>query len=383
MYRKALILPFLLVASLFFTSTVFAAVQVVEKNGSIFAGDPYFDSANNRYTIDFIGTNVASLKMQSYDEGFTTMKMEKTVNAIDDGYTYMTGNNFTCNLGYRVYYYNTAGTQIGYLSVVVDGLENPTCDSTSTGSTEPIPTGCDSCELFSCPGWDEYMGKIDDLKAAIPPPPNWSEVADIFRDSIAPRIKSDMADLIGTSPTPSLPNYPQAPSKPSAPGSLGGVDDGGISAPTGTEAPGLGDSTFTGDDLKEAAPTIPERSDPTGGFDLITDPIGGLPSQDDFIKNAPIEGEVPFPSMPTGEETVDPGDEITEPQISFPDIDFDGPTIDYDTPPTPGGGTAAPTDPPSPIEEPSGNYDVAPIPGADGSTAPTPGQGETFGAPYP
>lgn len=383
MYRKALILPFLLVASFFFASTAFAAVQMVEKTGSIFAGDPYLDSANNRYTVDFVGQNVDKLVLTSYNPGgFDTVSSTITVSATADGQPYMIGSNFTCNKPYTAYYYDHSGNQIGYMKLIVTDLVEPTT-CMSGGIMPPDEEKCDSCAIFSCPGWSDYMDKLDGIKAAIPPPPNWSAVADTFRDSIAPRIKSDMAELIGTSPTPTLPNYAQAPSKPSTPGSLGGVDDGGISAPTGTEAPGLGDSTFSGDDLKAAAPTIPERSDPTGGFDLITDPIGGLPSQDDFIKNAPIEGDVPFPSMPTGEETVDPGDEITEPQITFPDIDFNGPDIDYDTPPTPGGGTAAPTEPPSPIEEPTGNYDVAPIPGADGSTAPTPGEGENYGAPYP
>lgn len=388
MYRKALILPFLLVASFFFASSVFAAANVTQMDGLIFADPPYWNSdgnGNDRYTVDFKTQEVTKIKIQSWSAGYGEMLREKTADIADmPGVPYFTGSNFTCNAYYRAYYYNASGSQVGYIEVMIHDLLQPSCDSGGAGDIPPSEgEKCIGCDLFECPGWSDYMGKLDEIKAAIPPPPNWSAVATTFRDTIAPRIKSDMAELIGTSSTPSLPTLPQAPNKPSTPGSLGGVNDGGISAPTGTEAPGLGDSTFSGDDLKQAAPTIPERSDPTGGFNLVTDPIGGLPSQDDFIKNAPIEGEVPFPSMPTGEETVDPGDEITEPQINFPDIDFNGPDIDYDTPPTPGGGTAAPTDPPSPIEEPTGNYDVAPIPGADGSTAPTPGEGETFGAPYP
>lgn len=396
MYRKVLIIPIFL-CSLFFANSVLAAsIQVISMEGGIFTGEPYFDAANNRYTVDFNNTQVASLKLQSWSSGFETMGTERTVSAAADGYEYMIGNNFTCNTSYKAFYYNGSGTQIGSLSIVITGIVDPLCDSGGAGN--PPAEKCDSCAIFECPGWDEYMGKLDGLKAAIPPPTDWQNVATIFRDTIAPRFKQDLQDVLGSAPSPMPVSKGQAPTKPTvtaptAPPSLGGVDDNGLEAPTGQEAPGLEDSVFSADDIKNGAPVIPERADPTGGF-KFTDPVGSLPSQEDFIKNAPIEGPILFPSPPIGEESVDPGDTFTEPTFTEPTFTepiigdgpvIGGPDIDYESMPIPGNAPSAPTDPtyPPPIEEISGNYDIAPIPGADTGTAPIPGEGATYEAPYP
>ena len=398
-FKKTLILPILLI-SLFFANSVSAAANVTVMDGLIFAGAPYWGAdgeGNDRYTVDFDTQEVTKIKLQSWSAGYGEMLIERVVESSTFGAAYFTGSNFTCNAYYRAYYYNGSGSQVGYIELNIHDLLQPSCDSGGNNGVETPPTtesGCIGCDLFNCPGWTDYMGKLDEIKAAIPPPPNWSAVADTFRDSIAPRIKSDMADLIGTTTTPSAPSFANVPSKPTAPGQptaptqptkpamLPGVNDGGIQKPTGNEAPGLDGSTFTGEDLKSAAPTITERTDPTGGFNLIGNPVEGLPSQDDFIKNAPIEEPFYFPSNPTGEETVDPSDTPTEPTFTEPT--FTDPSIDYDTTPIPGGGTAAPTDPTEPIiTEPTGDYDTAPIPGSDSGTAPSPGEGATYGAPYP
>lgn len=369
------------------------SVQVIYKYGNIFAGDPYYDSAKNAYTVDFSTNTVASITLQSWSAGFAQMLRERTVNAADDGYTYMIGNNFTCNTSYQALYYDAAGNQIGSLRLVVGGLVDPSCDSGGAGET-PTDKECDMCAIFECPGWDEYMAKLDSIKGAIPAAPNWNEVAGTFRDTIAPQIKKDLQDVLGSAPAPPstpigipprAPSLPDAstPNAPSAPPALGGVDDNGLTAPTGQEAPGLGDSGFSSDDIKKGAPNIQERPDPTGGF-KITDPIAGLPSQDEFTKN-----------IPEGEKTVDPGDPITEPKFEEPKYEmpkyqeptfemptFDmptigGPNIDYDSAPSPSSGGSSTPSPPMPGEPtftgPTINYDKAPMPSADGSKAPMPG----------
>lgn len=242
--------------------------------------------------------------------------------------------------------------------------------------------GCIGCDLFNCPGWSQYMGKLEEIKSAIPPAPNWQEVANTFRDTIAPRIKSDMEDLFGYAPIP-----PNAPNPPGAPALPGDLDNRGIQAPTGQEAPGLEDSTFSSDDIKNGAPKIPEREDPTGGF-KINDPIGGLPSQEEFIENAPVEGEAPLPANPKDPENIAPnppegdnlapspneGDNYTPPNPSEPENKAPAdPTEPENIAPTPGDTTGT-----APVPNESG---TAPIPGDTNGSAPIPSESGT--APLP
>lgn len=357
-----------LVFALLFPSFAMAAVTVVDKSGSIFAGDPYYNSEKNSYTVDFSTNTVATIKLQSWSAGFGTMLRERVINAADDGYTYMIGNNFTCNTSYKAFYYSASGIQLGSLTLVVDSLVDPTCDSGGAGET-PSDKECDACAVFECPGWDEYMAKLDGIKGAIPAPPDWDKVAGTFRDTIAPKIKQDLQDVLGTAPTPpsaptapsiqepSVPSTPDLPSSdvpdaPAAPPKLDGVDDGGIQAPTGKEAPGLGDSGFSSDDIKSSAPKIEERQDPTGGF-TITDPMAGLPSQDEYQQLVPPgTGGGGFETAP-----MPPGTGGN----------------DHNTAPLPeGSGSSTPT---APMPEGSGqNHDTAPMPE---------GSGKDFGIPIP
>lgn len=204
---------------------------------------------------------------------------------------------------------------------------------------------CDSCKVFDCPGWDEYMGKLDEIRNAIPPAPNWNQVADTFRDSIVPRVISDLGDLLGS-----------APAKPSIPAPLPSVSDGGLSSrtPSMPDVPGLGESGFNAGDIKNQAPTIHEREDPTGGFDLIANPMDTLPDlPDSFPKpgstdpgewgqNKPTEQDNPFP---------------------FPEDQGDP---DIGNPPKPGDNGATPP-------SSGGDPGSAPTPGGDVGNAPTPG----------
>lgn len=355
------------------------AANVISQTGSVIAGAPYFDSSNNRYTIDFVGTSVSKIVLQSWTDGYGLMQEEKSFVAQDYGYTHMVGMNFTCNTSYKTFLYNNSNTLLGTMDVVISGLVNPSCQSNGDGWGEPPPQEpvCDTCELFACPGWSDYMGKLDDIQAAIPPPPDWNNVAGIFRDTIAPRIKSDMAELIGTTSQPSLPSLPSAPTFPTAPPQPDGLTGGSISAPTGSLPSGFNDSGFSSGDIKQGAPVIQENGDDSGGF-IINNPSLGLPSQQDFIDNAVEEAPFPFPTPPVGEETVEEGQDPVEPVISFPDIDYDNapeseggdfsepvisfPDIDYTTPPSPNnsgdtGGVVTPA--PTPVQ----GSEQAPIPG--------------------
>jgi hypothetical protein len=262
----------------------------------------------------------------------------------DGGEIYATVGHTDNDNNLTVYFTNSSGSSGG----------------SSGGSSS---TSCDACQIFSCPGWDQYMQGLQDIKNAIPPAPNWQMVADTFNNTITPSVISDLSSLLGSVSDP--PAIPAAPATPDLPSDL---DNHGITAPTGQE----GSSTFNGDDIKNQAQTIQERQDPTGGFSIL-DPIAGLPSQDEFKANKPTEGANPTPANPKDPDNVAPN-----------------PTEGSNTAPNPTEGAnptpANPKDPanvaPNPTEgsntapTPSGTgggYDTAPVPKRDGSTAPIPG----------
>lgn len=226
------------------------------------------------------------------------------------------------------------------------------------------------------PGWEEHMDKLDQIINKIPPPPNWQEVAETFRDTIAPRIKDDLADLLGSAPEP-----PSDLVYPGTPSDSDNLNDNGFKSktPTGTEAEGLGEAGFSSDDIKNGAPTIQERPDPnTDGF-KIDDPLGGLPSQEEFMSNLPTpeegispnpdEQDLPAPAAPEEGENISPIPDDTGAEAPTPGDD--GATAPI---PDDGGATA-----PIPSDEatapiPGDDGAAFPIPGATNETAPIPGQ---------
>ncbi|MDQ0412894.1 hypothetical protein [Mesobacillus stamsii] len=254
----------------------------------------------------------------------------------------------------------TGGTDPGTGEPDSDGdgtpdAQDPYPNDPNHGGTEPHdPTTHD--DVFHSPHWDDYMKKVDEVISKIPPPPNWDEVAGTFRDTIAPQIKQDLQDLLGSTPTPPAAPTPPAVSTPTAPAELGGLDDGGITAPTGTEAPGLDGSGFSSTDIKTQAPQITEKPDESGGFE-INDPLIGLPSQEEFKQNQPAPQDLPAPAAPAPQDLTAPA-APTDPGATAP-LPVDSGAI-----------APTPTDPGA----------TAPTPGDDGATAPLPGD---IGGTYP
>jgi hypothetical protein len=226
------------------------------------------------------------------------------------------------------------------------------------------------------PYWEEHMDKMDEIISKIPPPPNWDEISDQFADKIGSQVKEDLGDLLGSAPEP-----PAAPMYPGTPSDSDNLNDGGFKSktPTGTEAPGLGEAGFTSDDIKAEAPEIPERSDPnTGGF-KIDDPLGGLPSQEEFMENLPTEPEdaaVPAaPNDPDNPAPAAPEEQDNQaPTPNDPGAEAPTPSDDGASAPIPGDDGAS-----APIPTEEGN---APIPGDSGANAPIPSPGNET-APIP
>ncbi|WP_458414558.1 hypothetical protein ACNQFZ_06740 [Schinkia sp. CFF1] len=213
------------------------------------------------------------------------------------------------------------------------GTEEPPPDD-GGGTTDPPPSGgieCPGCEMFECPGWDEYMGKINDIIDGFPS----------ITEAIADQTDTIKNEIVG-----------QPPSLPSAPSDPAPVDtyDFENSAPEMIENPDLGDSGFTSTDIENDAPEIQFNDDPTGGFD-IKDPVEALP---DPPTEYPIPGETD-----AGEWEHNPTDEVEKPQPPIvelhPFTPYPLPSDEGTAPPSPGdGGGSAPV--PSTTTEIDGSY---------------------------
>lgn len=349
-----------------------SATTVITRDGDIYDGDIYLNEINGytRYTQDFSGTSVNRLKYQSWTDGFGQMSTEKVVDADDDGHPYMTGVNFTCNTSYRVYIYDENHNQIGFMELVVDDLTNPTCSSDGNAGDEPTDPGtgedgCCSCEcVIDIPGWDDMMVKLDEIKSAIPPAPDWQQVSETMRDTIVPAFRSEMEDMLGRAPEPPSPPIFNNPLT------------GGIDEPTGSLPADFEESGFTANDLKADAEEIEFKEDESGGFELL-DPIGSLPTQDEFKQNIPEEQNLQAPEVPdvSGTAPEPPVQDNIAPEP--PDVTgtAPSPTDEDNIAPSPSEGeNVAPT--------PGDNTGTAPLPGDDSGTAPVPSDDLTT-APLP
>lgn len=233
--------------------------------------------------------------------------------------------------------------------------------------------------IVNIPGWGHHMAKLDEILAAIPSPPNWQNVANIFNNTIVPNLISQTSDMLGYAPSP--PSPPR--NRPKLTGDV-------PSPPKGNNAPGLTDSGFSANDLKNQAEKIEFREDPTGGFTIL-DPIGSLPSQEEFKDNIPKEPEMIPPEVPTTEaeapsapeeqENIAPSPPEVEAQLPSEPTDNESaapfPSEQEGTAPSPG--EIINPLPGAPVE----NDNFAPSPGlGEGTTAPMPGNND-FNAPIP
>lgn len=320
----------------------------------------HFDSSTNSINLKIIrGTSAVKAYYGTYDSTFTTPGTEKYLYPGQYGWRYFTGLGFNCNVYYMGILYDSNDDVLVRVKIHIEGLINPVCDSESGGVDGGGGGGCSGCEVFDCPSWGDYMGKLDEIKNAIPPPPNWQQVANTFRDSIVPKVINDLDNLLGRAPTP-----PPAPQRPTPPPQPPKLNDRGIEAPTGQSIPDGGD--FTENDIKNQAPIIQEREDPTGGFQ-INNPVDGLPSIEEFKQNIPNEGSAELPNPPKELENIAPIPPEQGNQAPIPDEGSNTaptPKEGSNTAPIPGGDFGTP-----PIPSESG---TAPIPGGDIGAYPIP-----------
>lgn len=338
------------------------------------------------YVLTFDPDLVYHVEYGSYHEPSFSQEISHKEVTLMPGEKFVGVHYFTCNVYYQAEYYNRSGDRVGFVRFHATEIEYPQCSSSIGLGTEPDPDydggggsggggnsggnddgsggGWDDdwdeddreeerhwCRcFFSAPEWDDYVDLIEDIYDAIPPPPDWEDVADTFYERVVPRAVDDfetmLRNLLGTAPNP-----PSPPPKPTLttipePQKPAQISDRGIQnrQPSFSEPQGLRDASFTKQELEQAAPTIQERTDPTGGFSIVN-PIDSLPEGPDTY---PIPGQTD-----AGEWDHQPAQE----PIPFPDPPTDQPTAP-ENPPIPGGEDAEP-----------------PLPGDDNVTAPIPGGG--------
>lgn len=244
----------------------------------------------------------------------------------------------------------------GHTHITFDPSPNADDGGGSGGDTGGGGSDCIGCGVFSCPGWEDYMGELDAIRTAIPPAPNWQQVSETFRDTIVPRMINDLGNLLGEAPTPP-PDPPQLPE----------LDDRGISdeIPVMNNIPGLDAAQFDSDDIKDEAPVIHFREDPTGGFNLMQDPVDSLP---DFpTNNFPVPGQTDAGEW--GRNTPD------IPYNPFPDSPEDSGSVEIGTPPAPGDSGATPP-------MPGDDTGTPPVPGDNTGSPPSPGDIDISGTEY-
>ncbi|WP_208592327.1 hypothetical protein [Gracilibacillus suaedae] len=254
----------------------------------------------------------------------------------------------TCNGSYTYTFYDSSENVVATESVGASLIqnENADCEGDEDDGSNNDGSGSNCGCIFNTPGWQEYLDKIDDVIGAIPPAPNWGNVADTFRDSIVPSLIGGIENMLGS-----------PPGQMSAPGYPSDMDDGNLQEPTGQENSGL--EGFDDSDIKDQAPDVDFREDDSGGFD-IDNPIDAMPEQEVF---EPEEPDNPRPGEP--EEPENPTPTPEEPENPIP-----GEPEEPENPaPTP-----SEPDNPAPVPEEGGN--PTPIPEEGENEAPTPGETE-------
>ncbi|WP_194291197.1 hypothetical protein, partial [Amphibacillus jilinensis] len=333
-----------------------------------------YNASEDIYYIYFDSSQVSSFTFSANDFDY----------AVSHDYVGQNYFTVTCNGSYSVSFYDSSNNLLSSDTVNLTNINNqnsacqqPPSDGGGNGS------GGDCGCIFNTPGWSDYMGKIDDVINAIPSPPNWQQVANTFNNTIVPNLISETESMLGYAPSaPSAPNYSD-------------TITGYIDEPTGQNAEGLEDSSFTADDIKDGAEDIEVRDDPSGGFDIL-DPVESLPSEEEFRENIPDEGEVDIPEVPEPKAEIPEEPELEADRPESPEIEAEPPDpggVDGEAP-QPGneGGTAPiPGDRENTAPTPGDNGFNAPIPGGSGNNAPLPGSdmgdvplpGESGTAPLP
>lgn len=349
--KRIIVITFLFLLIFPVSSLAFNVISKSDSSGVI-KGNPFYFAGKDEIRIEYTGNQVTNTQWNFTETG-TNRQFSKDLSAPSG--SWYTASGFTCVGTYDVKIKNSSGNTLATMLIEIQSgdLQKPKCESDASGDigNEGSGEGCDVCKLLECPGWGGFMGKLDDIKNAIPPAPNWPSVADTFKDAIVPALvgetKDMLDDLLG-----------RAPEVPAIPEDLPDLDDRDFlgSEPEMQEVPEL--EGFDKEDITENAPVIEFEEDDTGGFDLSVDPVNSLP---DVVPGGPAgeymrepkEPENPYPGAPKETDADMSGAPIPGDNAGSPPTPGDN----TDSPPTPGDGDNKPPTPEGEAYFPGGYKD--------------------------
>jgi hypothetical protein len=316
---KNKIIAMLLIPFLILLSPIKSFADTISYFGSALISPPKYYPQFDKYMASFNKDIVVHVEHRGYSDATYQhlVNVWDFYSPNDNGDVFTGVINWNCKDTYfEDLFYDSNGRQVGFIRLYSNEIQVGKCTSgpypKDTQDKQDFQSYIDSggldcaeCKVFKCPEWGNNMGKMDELIKKIPQPPDWHKVADIFRDSIVPKIINDLSNLLGKAP-----NIPKPPPQPS-------LNDHNIknNNPSGDKIPGLDQAQFDVQKIKNEAPVIQERQDPTGGFKLLN-PIDSLPKlpTDDFPEpgktnagawdHQPSEPDNPYPKNP--KDTGDP-----------------------------------------------------------------------------
>ncbi|MFC4323685.1 hypothetical protein [Litchfieldia salsa] len=317
-----------------------------------------YDSVNDRIRLEVASSGYNKYKIIQYNTSDQLISTNTYDNTQDVLY-------ILCNGRADFEFYSLDGSITSTDSATFTGIKSEASACFPSGDTSESTSGCIGCDVFNCPGWDEYMSKVNQIIGAIPPPPDWNAISVTMSDAIVPRLVNDIDSMLGRAPsTPNVPSQISTPSKPTTPSNPVAPSQPEVivdtpEEPTMNTVPNLKESGFDKTKIESEAPVIEFREDPTGGFE-INDPLTSLPElpTNDFpvpnstdagvweehkpipptletplpkeVEEVPVVGPSPTPST----ETISPPTPTTE-TTTTPSIE---PVQDTYSPPSPSGG---------------------------------------------
>lgn len=190
---------------------------------------------------------------------------------------------------------------------------------------------CDVCQkirdALACPDWDLYMGAWEEMiRRALPPPPDWPVIADIFAETIVDHMDEWMGNM---PPTPSVSELENriTPNMPNLNTNVDGIDDLVPTLPSD-----FNDASISFDLSDAAEIEIIDESEPF----IFTDPLSGINSSGVGVKVVPNDPNnhtdgIQLPMQPSEYDPIPTPNEINE----APAVEMPTPTP---TQPSPGGG---------------------------------------------
>jgi hypothetical protein len=203
-------------------------LHFVAANGTVYNADyafaptgTHYLTCNGRYSLLFYA---GSALIKATNEVVTSAIVNPTCSSYAEGTTGINDLSATMTNGvinwtakpdatiYEIYkdgvkIDQTTGTSYtptsdGSYSIVAKDSTGTILGQSDINVSTPPPTVCDECaklaQLLACPDWDNYMGQLTDaFKAALPPPPDWDDIANKIGNSVITKL----ADYVGSVPS--------------------------------------------------------------------------------------------------------------------------------------------------------------------------------------